>query len=67
MGRILGVVLLVVGVILLVLGFNAKDSLASNVSETVTGNPTDSAVWYLVLGAAAAIGGLLLAARGLKR
>ncbi len=51
--------LLIVGVILLVLGFGAADSLFSNVSEAVTGAPSDRSIWLIVLGVlATVIGGL---------
>ncbi|MGE3108572.1 MAG: DUF3185 family protein [Phycisphaerales bacterium] len=62
MKLIMGAVLFVVGVVLLVLGINASDSLASDVSRFFTGNPTDRAVWMLVLGAGSIVGGIVLAA-----
>jgi hypothetical protein len=57
MPRIAGIVLLVVGVILLVMGLNEQDSLASHLSKFFTGNPTDRAVWLLIGGVAALITG----------
>lgn len=62
--RIVGIVLLVVGVILLYMGFNATESIADQVSETVTGRYTENTTLYLIAGAAAAVGGLLLAVLG---
>ena len=67
MTKLVGVVLLVLGVVLLVFGFNAKESFASEVSETFTGNPTDASMWYLIGGAVAAVAGLVLVARGPRR
>lgn len=58
---ILGAVLFVVGVILLVMGINASDSLSSDISRFFTGNPTDRAVWFIVLGSASVVGGIVLA------
>lgn len=62
--RILGIVLLVVGLILLVFGLNATDSVADTVSEGFTGRFTDKTMWFLIGGAALAIGGAALAIRG---
>lgn len=58
--QIIGIVLLVVGVILLYFGYEASQSVGEQVVEGVSGSFTDSTVWYLVLGAAAAIGGLAM-------
>ena len=59
MNRAVFLVLLVVGVILLVYGINAHDSLASTAKQAVTGTPTDRSIWLIVLGVAGIIiGGL---------
>jgi drug/metabolite transporter (DMT)-like permease len=58
--QIIGIVLLVAGVILLYFGYTASQSVGEQVVEGVSGSFTDSTVWYLVLGAAAAIGGLAM-------
>ncbi|MBV2128405.1 DUF3185 family protein [Arsukibacterium indicum] len=58
MNKIIGLALIVVGAVLLYFGYNAYNSAASEVSEFVTGSPTDNAVWYLVGGGLAAIIGL---------
>jgi hypothetical protein len=57
MNRPLSIALLVVGIILLVWGFNASQSVASDVSNAVTGTPTDRSVWLIALGALAALAG----------
>ena len=62
--RIGGLVLIVVGVILFMVGLNAKDSLADRFSNFFTGHFTDATVWYLVGGIAAAVFGLLLVSSG---
>ncbi|HEX5050233.1 MAG TPA: DUF3185 family protein [Planctomycetota bacterium] len=66
--RGLGIALLVIGVILLVFGLNARDSMASSVKEAFTGNPTDRAIWLLVGGAAlTVVGGATLFVGNRKR
>jgi hypothetical protein len=59
--RALGILMLVVGIILLVFGLNATDSVSDTVSEGVTGRYTDTTMWYLIGGAVLAIGGALMA------
>ncbi|MDB5174345.1 MAG: hypothetical protein JWN51_3118 [Phycisphaerales bacterium] len=66
MKRILGIVLLVVGVILLVLGMNASHSVADQVSNTFTGRFTQATTWYIVGGIAMALFGLLLTLSGFR-
>ena len=56
------IALLVVGIVLLVFGFNAYHSASSGVSQAVTGAPTSKAIWLLIGGIVAAIiGGVSLA------
>ncbi len=66
MSKPLSIALLVGGVILLVFGLGASDSLGSEVSEAVTGAPTDKTIWLVAGGAILAIlGGVnLLRTRG---
>jgi hypothetical protein len=54
MNKPVSIALVVVGLILLVMGFNATEAFASEVSEFFTGSPTDKAIW-LILGGAAAL------------
>jgi hypothetical protein len=58
--RILGIVLLVVGVAVLIIGMNASHSMADQVSNTFTGRFTQATTWYILGGAAAGLFGLLL-------
>lgn len=58
MNKIIGLAVLAAGVILLYFGYTEYNSNASKVTELVTGNPTDNAIWFLVGGAVAAIVGL---------
>lgn len=55
--KIVGVVLLVVGVILLYFGWQSSQSLGDQVSEAVTGRFTDNTMWFLIGGAAAVVAG----------
>lgn len=50
MNKALSVAILIAGIVLLVFGINAQDSLASNAKEAVTGAPTDKSMWLIVLG-----------------
>jgi len=63
MNKPLSVALLVIGIILLVLGISAGDSVASNIKESVTGTPTDKSVWLIGGG----ILGVILGGFGLIR
>jgi hypothetical protein len=63
MNKALGLGLLAVGIILLVMGFNASQSAGSEISKFFTGSPTDKAMWMLVGGAFAAVAGGVLVAR----
>jgi len=58
--RIAGLVLLVVGVVLLIMGMQASNSMADQVSNTFTGRFTQTTTWYIVGGIGAGIGGLCL-------
>src|SRR5689334_16293362 len=46
--RVIGIVLLVLGVILLGFGINAHDSVADSVKENFTGRYTDRTMGYLI-------------------
>jgi branched-subunit amino acid permease len=65
--RIVGVVLVVVGVILLSVGINASHSLADQVSNTFTGRFTQATTWYVVGGIASALLGVLMVLVDLRR
>lgn len=55
MNKIISLIFLIGGIVLLVVGFNATNSFASDVSRFFTGSPTDKAVWMLIIGTFAAI------------
>jgi len=51
--RLIGFVILVVGVVLLVFGINASHSVSERIIEGFTGKFTDQTTWYLIGGIAA--------------
>ncbi|HSG46604.1 MAG TPA: DUF3185 family protein [Longimicrobiales bacterium] len=62
----IGIALLVGGAIALYFGFQESSSFASEVSEVVTGSPTDRSMRLLIGGGAAIAVGLLLTLTGRK-
>jgi drug/metabolite transporter (DMT)-like permease len=65
--RIAGIVLLLIGVILLIVGINASDSVADKFSNFFSGHFTDSTMWYIIGGIALALVGLLSFSLTLRR
>jgi drug/metabolite transporter (DMT)-like permease len=65
--RIIGLVLLVVGVMLLVFGYNASQSVGEQIVEGFTGRFTNQTMAYLIGGIAAIVGGAALALWGGRR
>ena len=64
--KVIGLVALVVGVILVIYGINASDSVGSEINEALSGTPTDKAMWLLIGGAALGVVGLVVLARGVR-
>ncbi|WP_166253055.1 DUF3185 family protein [Marinobacter salicampi] len=58
--KLLGVVLLVVGIALIFFGWQSTESVTEQVSETLTGRFTDETMWYLIGGVASAVAGLVM-------
>lgn len=58
--KLLGIVLLVVGIALLFFGYQSTQSVGDQLTETVTGRFTDKTMWYLIGGAAATAAGAFL-------
>ncbi|MFO7704063.1 MAG: DUF3185 family protein [Halopseudomonas sp.] len=56
----LGIVLLVVGVLLLLFGFQSSQSLGDQVTETFTGRFTDGTMFMIIGGAAALAAGAFM-------
>ncbi len=67
MNRILGAIVFAIGVVLLILAYNATNAPLEELSNTLTGRYSDRTMWYLVLGIAAAVGGGLLATFGNRK
>jgi hypothetical protein len=59
MNKLAFLVLLVGGLVLIIIGFNATNSFSSDVSRFFTGSPTDKAVWMLIGGVVAGVIGLV--------
>jgi uncharacterized membrane protein HdeD (DUF308 family) len=60
MNKGIGIALLVVGIVLIVYGFNATDSASSGISRFFTGAPTNKALWLLLGGLGSAIVGAVM-------
>ena len=67
MNKLVSIALLVSGVTLMVLGFNATNAFSSDVSRFFTGSPTNNAVWMLMGGIFAATVGMLWTWRSWKQ
>ncbi len=66
MNKIISLALLIGGIVLIIYGLNASDSIGSDVSRFFTGNPTDKTIWLLlggIVATAIGAGGLM---RGTK-
>ena len=66
MNKPISLALLVGGIILIVYGISASDSVGSGISRFFTGSPTDKTLWLLIGGAVAAIVGGAGLMRGSK-
>ena len=59
MKKIISVILLVGGILLLYFGYDEYQSLGSEINQMFGGAGSDQAIWMMVGGAAATIGGLV--------
>ncbi|MBD3246734.1 MAG: DUF3185 family protein [Candidatus Omnitrophica bacterium] len=57
--KTIGIISLVVGIIVLAFGISSMGSFASDISEALTGAPTDRAMWLLIAGVVLAITGAI--------
>jgi len=64
MNKLISIALLVGGIVLIVYGVSASESLGSDFSRFFTGSPTDKTIWLLIGGIVAAAVGLSGLARG---
>ncbi len=67
MDRLIGLALAAVGVVLLYFGWEAQQSIGSQISQMVQGSPSDQALWFFVGGAACLVVGLAIFRRFHKR
>ena len=58
MNRVVSLILLVVGIVLVISGVSALDSVGDSFSRLFTGSPTDKTIWLLIGGAALVAVGL---------
>lgn len=66
LGRIIGAVLLVIGIVLVFFALQAADAPVEKVTEALTGRYTQRTMWYWILGIAGIVGGGLLLFFGRK-
>ncbi len=57
MNRLVSLALLVGGIILIIYGVQASESISSEFSRLFTGSPTDKTLWMLIGGCVAALVG----------
>jgi len=56
----IGIALLAVGIVLVFLGLQSSQGLDDQVLESITGEYTDSTIWYWLVGVVSAVIGLVL-------
>ena len=66
MNKAISLGLIVAGIVLIIFGISASDSVGSDFSRLFTGNPTDETIWLLVGGIALAAIGAFGLFRGAK-
>jgi hypothetical protein len=64
MNKAFAIALLVAGIILIIFGVNAANSVGSSFTRAFTGNPTNHSMWLLIGGVVMAVVGLVLSLRG---
>jgi len=60
----IGIIFLVLGIVLLIYGIIATDSISSSFSKFFTGSPTDKSIWMMIGGAVLTVIGLSLTISG---
>lgn len=66
MQRVIGLALLAAGILLLFLGYQSSQGMDDQLSEAITGEYTDSTLWYWIVGAIAAAAGAAMLLFGRK-
>ncbi len=57
MNKAIGLALLVAGIVLIIFGIHASNSVSSDFARTFTGTPTNKTMWLLLGGIAATVVG----------
>jgi len=57
MNRAFSLAVLVAGIVLLIFGIKAYDSVASSAKEAITGMPADNSIWLIIGGISAILVG----------
>jgi nitrate reductase gamma subunit len=65
--RIVGIVVVIIGVVLLFFGLTASNSLVDQAPKTFTGRSTQDTMVYIVIGIVALVGGSLTALRARRK
>jgi len=66
MNKLISIILLAVGIVLIIYGINASNSIGSSFSRLFSGSPTDKTIWLLIGGIALSLigaGGLFRSSR----
>lgn len=58
--QLVGIILVVLGLVLLYFGWQSSESVAEQVTESLTGRFTDSTMWYIVGGGVALVAGAFM-------
>lgn len=66
MYKFMSIVFVAAGIVMIIYGVKASNSLGSDLSRFFTGSPTDKTIWLLIGGVVAAIVGLTGLFRGSK-
>jgi hypothetical protein len=67
MNKGIALALLVIGIVLIIFGIDASESIGSEVSRFFTGTPTDKSMWLLLGGIAATTVGAVFSLRPLRK
>lgn len=67
MEKAISLAILAAGILLVIFGISASNSISSDISRVFTDAPTDKAIWMLVGGVIVTVIGLAGLLRGLKR
>ncbi len=67
MNKAIGLGLLAAGIVLIMYGIGASNSVSSDLSRTFTGSPSNKALWLLIIGIGSAIAGAALTFTGARK